>query len=47
VMGKSVRWGQAETVVWALCVRMVFHCGFHTGQIADMRRSLAMKSIFA
>ena len=47
VMGKSVRWGQADTEVWALCVRMVFHCGFHTGQIADMRRSLAMKSIFA
>jgi hypothetical protein len=26
---------------------MVFHNGMHCGQIADTRRALAMKSIFA
>lgn len=42
-----VRWGQAETPVWALCTRMVFHNGFHTGQIADLRRALGLKSVFS
>jgi hypothetical protein len=27
--------------------RMVFHNGFHTGQIADMRRALGFKGVFS
>ncbi|MGQ0629204.1 MAG: DinB family protein [Phycisphaerales bacterium] len=42
-----VRWGQAEMPLWALCARMVFHNGFHTGQVADTRRALGMKSVFS
>lgn len=42
-----VRWGNAETPLWGLIVRMVFHNGFHTGQMADLRRALGFKSIFA
>lgn len=30
-----------------LAARMLFHNGMHTGQIADLRRALRMKSIFA
>lgn len=41
-----VPWGQATTPIWSLVIRMVFHNGFHTGQIADMRRALGFKSIF-
>ncbi len=46
VLDKSVRWGQADTLVWALSARMVFHNGLHTGEIADTRRALGFKSIF-
>jgi hypothetical protein len=44
---KLVQWGSGETTVEALISRMVFHNGMHCGQIADTRRALAMKSIFA
>lgn len=30
----------------ALVMRMVFHNGFHTGQIADLRRALGFKRLF-
>jgi hypothetical protein len=43
----SVPWGNATTTTFLLIVRMLFHNGFHTGQIADIRRALAMKSVFA
>jgi hypothetical protein len=29
--------------LWALVARMTFHNGFHTGQIADLRRALGFK----
>lgn len=32
---------------WHIVARMAFHNGFHAGQIADLRRALGMKSIFA
>lgn len=46
-LDEMVPWGQAQTPMRQLIVRMVFHNGFHTGQISDMRRSLGFKSIFA
>ncbi len=46
-LDEVVPWGQASTPLWALLTRMVFHNGFHTGQIADLRRALSFKSIFA
>ena len=44
---ESVKWGNGESPLWMLVLRMVFHNGFHTGQIADLRRALGFKSIFA
>ncbi len=45
---QSVGWGMGGQTMplWALITRMVFHNGFHTGQIADLRRALGFKSIF-
>jgi len=47
VLDRSIRWGPVESPVWSICLRMVFHNGMHTGEIADMRRALGFKSIFA
>jgi len=44
---KVIKWGPAEAPWWMLVFRMVFHNGFHTGQIADLRRALGLKSIFS
>lgn len=41
------KWGPSEIPVWAIAQRMIFHNGFHTGQISDVRRALGFKSIFA
>lgn len=48
-MARAVPWGSggATTSLWHLAGRMVFHNGFHTGQIADLRRALGLKSVFA
>lgn len=43
----SVTWGNSQTKLALLIVRMSFHNGMHTGQIADLRRALGFKSIFA
>ncbi|MFN0133616.1 MAG: DinB family protein [Phycisphaerales bacterium] len=40
-------WGKIELPLWLLAIRMIFHNGMHTGQIADLRRALGFKSIFA
>lgn len=42
-----IQWGQIQIPVWASGLRMSFHNGTHCGQIADLRRALGMKSIFA
>lgn len=42
----EVPWGQGVVSIRMLVVRMVFHNGFHTGQIADLRRGLGLGSIF-
>lgn len=44
---RQVPWGSGETSVESLISRMVFHNGMHCGQIADTRRAMGMKSIFA
>jgi len=36
-----------EAPAWHIVARMAFHNGFHAGQVADLRRALGMKSIFA
>jgi hypothetical protein len=46
-LATPVKWGQIETTALALASRMIFHNGMHTGQIADLRRALGLKSIFA
>lgn len=40
-------WGPMELPLWLLALRMGFHNGMHTGQIADLRRALGFKSIFS
>lgn len=46
-LDEVVTWGQTSAPMWSLIIRMIFHNGFHTGQIADLRRALSFKSIFA
>ncbi len=46
-LDQMVKWGNTEVPLWTLAARMTFHNGTHTGQIADLRRALKMKSIFA
>jgi hypothetical protein len=40
-------WGKGQSTLREIAARMVFHNGMHTGQIADLRRALHFKSIFA
>jgi hypothetical protein len=47
MLTRQVAWGSGQTSVASLLTRMVFHNGMHCGQIADLRRALEMKSIFA
>lgn len=42
-----IRWGQIDIPIWASGLRLAFHNGTHCGQIADLRRALGMRSIFA
>ncbi|MDP1661177.1 MAG: DinB family protein [Phycisphaerales bacterium] len=44
---QTVAFGALQLPIWALVARMTFHSGFHTGQIADLRRALGFKSIFS
>ena len=46
---QTVSWGASgvQATLWSMVMRMVFHNGFHTGQIADLRRALGFKSIFS
>jgi hypothetical protein len=46
-LDESVSWGQQQMPLRLLVARMVFHNGFHTGQIADMRRALGFKGVFS
>ncbi len=44
---EQVEWVTFKMPLYLLIVRMCFHNGFHTGQIADLRRALGFKSIFS
>jgi hypothetical protein len=44
---RPIQWGTMQIPIWSAITRMIFHNGSHTGQIADLRRALGMKSIFA
>lgn len=41
-----VQWGNQQIPGWTAALRMAFHNGTHTGQLADLRRALRLKSIF-
>ncbi len=40
-------WGATTLKLWQMGPRMVFHNGTHAGELADLRRALGLKSIFA
>lgn len=42
-----VKWGGVDQPWWLLVSRLIFHNGFHTGQVADLRRAFKLKSVFA
>lgn len=46
-LDRVLQWGPMELPLWLLAMRMIYHNGDHTGQIADLRRALAMRSVFA
>ena len=46
-LARVVPWGQGTSTISALVHRMTFHNGMHCGQIADLRRALKLRSIFA
>ncbi|MBC7773001.1 MAG: DinB family protein [Pyrinomonadaceae bacterium] len=48
-LDQKVKWGPLgmELPLWSLAMRMVFHNGMHTGQLADLRRALGFRSIFS
>ncbi len=46
-LDQLVPWGSGQQMpLWQLVSRMIFHNGFHTGQIADLRRALGFRSVF-
>ena len=44
---ETTAWGPGQVPLYLLAMRMCTHNGTHTGQIADLRRALGFKSIFA
>ncbi len=46
-LARDVRWGSTTIPGWSVALRMAFHNGTHSGQLADLRRSLRFESIFA
>ncbi len=46
-LDEKIKWGPMEISLEGVGLRMIFHNGMHTGQIADTRRGLGLKSIFS
>jgi hypothetical protein len=46
-LDETIKWGPADSPLWAVALRMIYHNGTHTGEIADLRRALGMGSIFS
>lgn len=44
-LSRAIKWGPGEIPLSAAVMRMIFHTGFHTGQIVDLRRALGMPRI--
>jgi hypothetical protein len=44
---QASKWGAADLPIRDIILRMPFHNGTHAGQLADIRRALGFKSIFA
>jgi hypothetical protein len=38
----TIEWAGQPITLWALTLRVMNHCGFHAGQIADLRRALGL-----
>ena len=43
---RVVTWHGMEIRLGVLVVRVLFHAGYHTGQIADLRRAMGMKHVW-
>lgn len=46
-LAEMTAWGPIQTPLWQIVLRMSFHNGMHTGQLADLRRAFGFKSIFS
>lgn len=46
-LAEPTPWGQAQMPLYLLVMRMATHNAMHTGQVADLRRALGFKSVFA
>jgi hypothetical protein len=42
---RPITWGRGEMPAFQLIARMIFHNGFHAGQICDLRRALDMAPV--
>jgi hypothetical protein len=42
---RQVDWGGTKIGVGLFVSRLVFHCGFHAGEIADLRRALGFEGV--
>ncbi len=46
-LDSTTQWGNSQTTLAMLVLRMSFHNGMHAGQISDLRRALGFKSVLA
>ncbi len=44
-LSRMVKFGPFDVPLYSMVTFMIFHCGFHTGQIADLRRGLGMDRV--
>jgi hypothetical protein len=44
-LARTIPWGTGTITARDAAIRMVFHNGTHTGQIADLRRALGMERV--
>jgi hypothetical protein len=44
-LATTTKWGPREMTLSALASRMIFHNGFHAGQLASLRKALGMQGV--
>ena len=44
---QEVEWGDSKLELKDLILRVMFHCGLHTGEIVDLRRALSLGRVVA